>query len=185
MNSSRIALVLAGVLVVAGVGLAAQEAWKRQYIGKSAFSVVLPGSLESAGETKVEDKEDWVVKTDDYTFENDDVFVLITVFHGKAGTLASDRHLATVAKDLVTGISEGEDAVKELGRKVGKLDEKPTVLQSHLLGSGDTASLFKSFLLGDGNKVYAVMAVGYPNDPKSVAAVDRVLGSVRYKMGVQ
>lgn len=185
IRTRLIPVALLGALVFAGGAYAQQEVWKRQYVGKSALSMSLPGKLESAGETKVEDKDDWVVTTDDFTFESDDFFLLISVFNGKSGTKSDDKHLAQVGKDLVMGISESEDAVKENGKKVGKLDEKPTLIQSHVLGKGEDASLFKSFLLGDGNKVYAVMAIGYPNDPKSVAAIDKVFASIRFKSGLK
>lgn len=186
MRNSRIALVVASGLLISAIGFAVQQvAWKRTYLGKTAFSISLPGTLEDAGETKVEDKADWVSKTDDYVFEDDNMFILISVFHGKPGTVASTKHLATVGKDLVTGISEGENSVRENGRKEGVLDDKPTLLQSHILGKDREKNVFKSFLLGDGNKVFAVMAIGFPDDPKSVAAIDRALSSIRYKMGVQ
>ncbi len=184
-RSKLIPVALIAALAFAGAAFAVQDAWKRQYLGKTAFSLGLPGKLVSAGETKVEDKDDWVLTTDDFTYENDDFYILISVFHGKAGTTATEKHLSQVAKDLVTGISENEDAVKETGRKVGKMDEKLTITQSHVLGKGEEASLFKSFLLGDGKDVYAVMAVGYPSDPKSVAAIDKVFASIRYKAGLK
>lgn len=186
MSRTRLVPVaLVTALAFAGGALALQEAWKRQYLGKSAFSLSLPGKVVSVGETKVEDKDDWVLTTDDYTYENDDFYILVSVFRGKPGTSATEKHLSQVAKDLVTGISENEGAVKETGRKVGKVDEKMTIIQSHVLGKGESASLFKSFLLGDGRDVYAVMAVGYPSDPKSVAAIDKVFASIRYKAGLK
>jgi hypothetical protein len=184
-RTKLIPIALVAALAFAGGAFALQDAWKRQYLGKTAFSLNLPGKIVSVGETKVEDKDDWVVTTDDYTYENDDFYVLISVFHGKPGTTATEKHLTQVAKDLVTGISENEDSVKETGKKLGKLDEKLTITQSHVLGKGEEASLFKSFLLGDGKDVYAVMAVGYPDDPKSVAAIDKVFASIRYKAGVK
>ncbi|MFM9873033.1 MAG: hypothetical protein ACKVQS_06155 [Fimbriimonadaceae bacterium] len=184
-RSKLIPVALVAALAFAGGALALQDAWKRQYLGKSAFSLNLPGKIVSTGETKVEDKDDWVLTTDDYTYENDDFFILISVFHGKPGTTATEKHLTQVAKDLVTGISENEDSVKEMGRKVGKLDEKMIITQSHVLGKGEQSSLFKSFLLGDGQDVYAVMAVGYPSDPKSVAGIDKVFASIRYKAGLK
>lgn len=184
-RSKLIPVAVVAALAFAGGALAFQDAWKRQYLGKTAFSLNLPGKIVSAGETKVEDKDDWVLTTDDYTYENDDFYVLVSVFRGKPGTTATEKHLTQVAKDLVAGVSENEDSVKETGKKVGKVDEKVTIIQSHVLGKGESASLFKSFLLGDGKDVYAVMAVGYPSDPKSVAAIDKVFASIRYKAGLK
>lgn len=186
MVRTRLMMVaLIGAVAFAGSAMAAQDAWKRQYVGKSPLSLTLPGKLESAGETKVEDKDDWVATTDDFSFESDEFYLLISVFNGRPGTTADDKHLAQVAKDLVAGMSDKEEDVKVNGYKAGKLDEKPTVLQSHTIGKGDKATLFKSFLLGDGTKVYAVMAVGYPSDPKSVAAIDKAFNSIRYKAGLK
>lgn len=186
MVRTRVMLVaLVGAVAFAGSALAAQETWKRQYVGKSALSLSLPGKLESAGETKVEDKDDWVLTTDDFSFESDDFYLLVSVFNGRPGTVADDKHLAQVAKDLVTGMSDKDEDVKVNGFKAGKLDEKPTILQSHTIGKGEKATLFKSFLLGDGTKVYAVMAIGYPSDPKSVAAIDKAFASIRFKAGLK
>jgi hypothetical protein len=177
-------VVTVGLLSVASLAIQ-QVAWKRQYVGKSALSMHLPGLLESLGETKVEDDKDWVEKSDDYILESDDFFVYVSVFHAKKGQKVDESRLTTVGKDLVVGISENEESVKETGRKVGKLDERPTLLQSHVLGKGADASLFKSFLLADTGRVFAVMAVGNPGDMKSGAAIDRVMGSIRFKAGLK
>lgn len=185
IRTRLIPVALVGALVFAGGAYAQQNTWKRIYVGKSAFSLSLPNELKSQGVTEVEDKEDWVVSTDEYEYQGEDFILLVSVFNGKAGTKADERHLAQVAKDLVTGLGSDGESVKETGRKTGKVDERPTILQAHILGTGEDASLFKSFLLGDGSKVYAVMAIGYPNDPKSVAAIDKVFASIRFKTGLK
>ncbi len=170
-----------GAAALAAVALQAQP-WKRQYVGETSFSVSLPGKLEEAGITEVEDDEDWVVRSSDYAFESDRYYVLVTVFEGRKGTVANAAHLETVAKDIVSGLSEGEDSIKELGKKVGKVDEHPTLLQAVQLIKAEDKPVFKTFLLGDSNRVFALLTVSGATD---TADVDKIIASVRYKSGLK
>lgn len=182
MSKLRI-LFIAALAAAALAALAYQtQAWKRQYVGETTFSISLPGKLEEAGVTEVEDEEDWVVKSTDYAFESDRYYVLVTVFEGRKGTVANAGHLESVAKDIVSGLSEGEDGIKELGKKAGKVDEHPTLLQAVQLVKAEDKPVFKSFLLGDGNRVFALLTVSGAAD---TAAVDKIIASARFKAGLK
>ncbi|QYK54465.1 MAG: hypothetical protein KF824_06090 [Fimbriimonadaceae bacterium] len=173
--------------VLGGTAIADLQAkpWKRQYLPDSTFSISIPGKLSQEGETEVEDKTDWVERTTDHVFETDDYYVQVTVFVGKKGTVANAAHLEKVAKDLVLGISESEESVKELSKKTIKIDGKSVITQAHEMGKDKNKIVFKSLLLGDANNVYAVLAVGYPSEPNSLTGIDKVMASVRYKAGLK
>lgn len=173
-------------LTFSGAAIAAQSPWKRQYVPNSAFSVLLPGKLTAENDTVVEDKNDWVEKSTDHVYQSvkDGYSIQITTFFGKKNVVANAAHLEKMAKDIVVGISEKEDSVREMGKKSIKIDEKPVLIQSHSMGKDSDRVIFKSLLLGDGNKVYVVMAVGFPEETNSMPSIDKVMNSVRYKTGL-
>lgn len=175
--------VLSAVMAVALAG-AAFQTWTRHYFGSTPLSVELPKKLETIENTKVDDESDWVASFDEAFVEEEDYLVHITVFNGRSTTKADAAFLKSVLKDMVDGVSDNESSVKESNLSATEIDKKPTLKVTHTIGTGDEQYVMKSVLIGDGTKVYSVVGIGFPQEEGSIAAVDKVIGSVRFAKGL-
>ncbi len=183
-TTKALTTLLASILAVAAVA-GAVVAPKRVYVGDSALSLVLDGSLGDAAVENVTDDEDWVVKATDYTVESDIYVLQVSVFEGKKGTQATTAFLRTVAKDIITGLSGKGSKVELVSNNEEKVDEKAAIRQTHKVTDADGTVVVKSTLIGDGQNVYLVMGVCFPDVKGSVEGIDKIMRSVRYKSGLK
>lgn len=176
---------LTGVFFAAGLLVWAQTGqWSRQYVAESPLSLELPGKLGAAEVTKVEDEEDWVLEAVDQVFESERYFLQATIFRGRPSVKADGAFLKQVSEDIAGGVAGPEDEVRTTEVSAAKLDEKEALRQTIVVGKEGEQVVVRSLLVGDGSTVYAVLAVAYPQVQGSVAEVDRVMRSVRFKRGL-
>lgn len=201
----------AAILATVAAAWAGQQAWKRYYVGSTALSVEAPVAIGAGVPEKVDDPKDWVSKMTDYMVELPGYYLQITVFEGKEGTKADYTKLAAVMKDTVevfaddaytTAFTPSEDgkggtlALNPIQGKtpkakvtldaslVGQQDGQPALLADMSRVQGNDKSVLKFRLIGDGNTVYAIFGIGFPDDAEGMKGLDRILKSLRYKKGL-
>lgn len=171
---------IASLVVLPTVIQAVQDKWTRQFLGDSLLSLELPGKLVTGETEQVNDGKDWVKSTTEYNFENDDYFVQCSVFTGDNTTKADGPFLSKVMASVLEGVQQdGTTAVKVDSNKED-IDKMPALRETHRVGTGKEQFLMKVALVGENNKVYAIIAVAFPDVPGSVDMADRTFKSIRF-----
>lgn len=211
MKLKTIACVLAATTMFAGAW-AAQKNWARQYIGETSLSLELPVKLGAGVSDEALDPKDWVAKTTDYIVEGDTFYAQVSVFDGKAGKLADKDRLGKVVADSVEEIcsdtytvqlieSDGKTMLKMVPKEgakplpeghqfkmldasVGMIDEKPAIRTTVQVTEDGSTYQLKLALIGDGNTVFMILGICFPEEAQSVKDLDRIIKSVRYKKGL-
>ncbi|MCB0824982.1 MAG: hypothetical protein KDC26_02225 [Armatimonadetes bacterium] len=207
-NTSRIWFSVLAIATLAGLAVASLD-WSRQYVGKSALSMELPGELTADTTEVIEDKNDWVASTTDYILDSENIVLFATVFNGREKVKADHKKLADVMVDLIVGI--GEDTAKvelskdgksiEVTPKVGvkqttkisvpkfenglSVDGRPMLKATVALKQEDGDSVIKIALVGDGRNVYSIFGFAGNDDKEGNAAIDRIMNSIRFKRDIK
>lgn len=167
-------------LVVPTLVQAYQAKWTRQYLGDSLLSMELPGKLVQGETQEVNDGKDWVKSTTEFNFENDDYFVQASVFAGDNTTKADAPFLGKVMTSVMDGVKGDGTPITKVDSNKEDLDKMPALRESYKVGSGKEEFIMKVALVGENNKVYAVIAVAFPDVNGSVEMADRTFKSIRF-----
>lgn len=155
-----------------------QDAWKRQWVTDTRLSVELPGSLVAGSETEAKDGG-WVRTAADFRFEDDRVFVQVTVFRGDPATKPSHRLLRDVWSQIREGMA-GPDAAKDHEPEADWVDDAPALTDRLVLPQGQSRFFLRATLVADSGLVFAVLTVAIDETGPSSLAAGRIHGSVRY-----
>lgn len=181
VRKSLITATVIGLAVVAPVVLLAlPQAWSRQFVGESNLSFEIPGKLKKGEPETVTDANDWVRTSLDYTFDNDDFFVQVTVFTGGPSVKVDGEFLKKVMKDVMEGVKEDDTPVTTMDTNAEELDGAPALRSNFKVGTGKEQFIMRVGLVGEKNMVYAVIAVAFPDSPASMTAAERTLKSLRF-----
>lgn len=207
-HTSRFWFSVLAIVALAGLAIASLD-WSRQFVGKSALSMELPGELTEDTTEVIEDKNDWVASTTDYILDSENIVLFATVFNGREKVKADHKKLADVIVDLIVGI--GEDTAKvelskdnktiEVTPKVGvkqttkisvpkfenglSVDGRPMLKATVALKQEDGDSIIKIALVGDGRNVYSIFGFAGTDDKEGNAAIDRIMSSIRFKRDIK
>lgn len=158
--------------------------WKRVQVGNTPLSLEIPGTKLKVGELeKFEGQGDWVKTTQDFDFENDDYFVKATVFEGRPGTKADLGFLKTVLKNVLHELDAVKPGPREVSRDDSELGERPAIRGVYNVhpDKKDENYVVSLTLVGDGDKVYAVTIVSYPDLKTGSDYAARTHKSVEFK----
>jgi len=173
------------MLIMPTIIQAYQAKWTRQFLGDSLLSLELPGKLVAGETEQVNDGKDWVKSTTEFNFENDDFFVQCSIFAGDRTTKADGPFLTKVMASVLEGVQQdGTTAVKVDSNKED-IDKMPALVETHRVGTGKDQFLMKVALIGENNKVYAVIAVSFPDVTGSVEMGERAIKSIRFTKTVK
>ncbi len=170
----------AAMLVMPTVLQAFQAKWTRQYLGDSLLSIELPGKLVAGETEQVNDGKDWVKSTTEYNYENDDFFVQASIFAGDRTTKADGPFLAKVMTSVLEGVQEDGTTAVKIDSSKDDIDKMPALVETHRVGTGEKQFIMKVALVGENNKVYAVIAVSFPDVTGSVEMGARAIKSIRF-----
>ncbi len=178
-RSLGFALLLSTLILPQGIG-AQDTKWKRVTVAETSLSVEIPGKFSSAKKEASSTSGDWVVSTQDYTFDSDDYFVQVTIFEAKAGTNINQAFLKTVASDIGKGMQD-DNAKPALVESIPEsLDEIEKLKTTYEVKTGADKFVVKGMLIGTSDKVYSVAAVGFPSVKGSLESATRIRDSVKY-----
>jgi hypothetical protein len=175
-----VAIVAACVAVAAPQDQAAppQDAWKRQWVTDTKLSVELPGLLVAGSETEAKDGG-WVKSAADFRYDDDSVFVQVTVFRGDPATKPSHRLLRDVWAQIRDGMA-GPGSPSDHEPEAEWVDDAPALADRLVIAQGQTKFFLRATLVADTGLVFAVLTVAVDDDGASSRAAGRVHGSVRY-----
>ena len=186
--SSQRRFILPAIILCASFALTGfaprQDEWKRVQVGSTPLSIEIPGTKFKPGEVeKSEGQGDWVKTSQDYDFENDDYFVRATVYTGRAGTKADATFLKTVMKSVLKELDPSKTGPKQIERNDGDLDERPAIRAVYSVhpDKKDDNYVVSMTLIGDGDKVYSVSIVSYPDLKAGSEMAARSHKSVQFK----
>ncbi|MBX3110492.1 MAG: hypothetical protein KF857_00660 [Fimbriimonadaceae bacterium] len=188
MSSQRRFITQAFVLCAALAALTgfapSRDDWKRVQVGSTPLTMEIPGDKFKAGEVeKSEAQGDWVKTSQDFDFENDDYFVRATVFEGRPGTKADATFLKTVMKSVLKELDGSQAGPKEIERSDSELGDHPAVRGVYSVHpeKKDENYVVSLTLVGDGEKVYSVSIVSYPDLKAGTESAARTHKSVEFK----
>ncbi|MBS1709491.1 MAG: hypothetical protein JSS65_12325 [Armatimonadetes bacterium] len=182
-SSARALVLFAAVTALTGFAPATDE-WKRVKVGTTPLSMEIPGTKYKVAEVeKSEGQGDWVSTSQDYDFDNDDYFVRASVYKGRAGTKADLKFLKTIRDSVLKELDPVKPGPKMIEQDDKEIEDHPAlrgVYSVHPDKKADNYVVSLTFI-GDGDKVYAVTIVSYPDMKASSDSAARTHKSIQFK----